>query len=274
MRLGGPTFPNRLSPDDWISFLRHNGYRAAYCPVTVEDDAATINAYAKAALSADVVIAEVGAWSNPISSDPAVRQSAMTTCQQQLALAEEIGALCCVNIAGSRAEKWDGPHPKNLTRETFDLIVESVQQIIDAVKPKRAFYTLETMPWIFPDSPESYLELILAINRPQFAVHLDLVNLVNCPSRFFDTASLMKQCCELLGAYIKSCHAKDVLMTDELPTHLLETLPGKGVVDYRIFINYMNQINPQMPLMLEHLSQEEEYQQAAEAIRSAAGDLI
>ena len=72
-------------------------------------------------------------------------------------MADEIGARCCVNIAGSRGAKWDGPHPADLTPETFDLIVQSVREIIDAVKPTRAFYTLETMPWMYPDSADSYL---------------------------------------------------------------------------------------------------------------------
>jgi hypothetical protein len=37
---------------------------------------------------------------------------------------------------------------------------------IDAVKPRRTFYTLEAMPWIFSDTPDSYLELMRAIDRP------------------------------------------------------------------------------------------------------------
>ena len=41
-----------------------------------------------------------------------------------------------------------------------------VGQIIDAVKPSRTFYTLEPMPWMYPDSAESYAGLIKS-NRPQ-----------------------------------------------------------------------------------------------------------
>lgn len=40
--------------------------------------------------------------------------------------------------------------------------MQNVRQIVDAVKPKRTFYTLETMPWVIPDSPDSYLKLIEA----------------------------------------------------------------------------------------------------------------
>ncbi len=51
---------------------------------------------------AGIIIAEVGAWSNPMSTDPEEARAALAKCQTQLALAEEIGARCCVNISGSR----------------------------------------------------------------------------------------------------------------------------------------------------------------------------
>jgi hypothetical protein len=61
-----------------------------------------------------------------------------------------------VNIAGARGEKWDGPYADNFSQDIFDLIVETVRGIIDAVKPTRTFYTLEPMPYIFPDSADGY----------------------------------------------------------------------------------------------------------------------
>jgi len=44
--------------------------------------------------------------SNPLSSDEQTRRTAIARCQAMLALADAIGARCCVNIAGSRGEKW------------------------------------------------------------------------------------------------------------------------------------------------------------------------
>src|SRR5512136_2753255 len=132
MRLGGPVLSNYSDPESWIAAVRCYGYSAAYCPVKPGDDHATVRAYAEAARHAGIIIAEVGAWSNPLSPDEATRRAALDKCQRGLALADEIGARCCVNIAGSRGEKWDGHHPANLTAATFDLIVETVRAIIDA----------------------------------------------------------------------------------------------------------------------------------------------
>lgn len=270
MRLGGPVFEKYTSPSEWIAALRKLGYRAAYCPVG--DDAAddVIQAYAAAAGEADIVIAEVGAWSNPLSPDAHTRRDAMALCQRRLALADRIGARCCVNISGSRGEQWDGPHPDNLTSETFDLIVRSVREIIDAVQPVRACYTLETMPWMFPDSPQSYADLINAIDRPQFAAHLDPVNLVNSPRRFYTNGELLKECFALFGTQIKSCHAKDIALSGKLTLHLDEAGPGKGGLDYGVYLAELSRLDPDTPLMLEHLPLAADYDLAADHIRRVA----
>jgi sugar phosphate isomerase/epimerase len=273
MRLGGPIFEESSTPDHWIAAVRKHGYRAAYCPINNTATPDTIRAYADAAAKAGIVIAEVGAWSNPLSADDTKRHEAVTNCQKQLALADAIGARCCVNIVGSRGAKWDGPCAENLTTATFEMIVETVRTIIDTVKPTRTFYTLETMPWMFPDSPDSYLALLKAIDRPQCAAHLDPVNLVNCPARFFQTGALLRECFTKLGPWIKSCHAKDIALRDQLTVHLDEVRPGTGGLDYRVFLQELNKLHPDTPLMLEHLHTETEYVQAADHIRSVARTL-
>lgn len=267
MRLGGPIFDKVTDPESWIDAVRRCGYRAAYCPVSADTDDVAANAYAEAARRADILIAEVGAWSNPISPDASVRGAALARCKQQLALADRIGARCCVNIAGSRGEQWDGPHPDNLSNETFDLIVETVRDIIDTVKPTNTYYALETMPWAFPDSPDSYLRLLAAIDRPRFAVHLDPVNMISSPARYFNNGDFIRECFAKLGPHIKTCHAKDIALSGRLTVHLDEVRPGLGGLDYHTFLNELNRLDPDIPLMLEHLPTAEEYALAAEYVR-------
>jgi sugar phosphate isomerase/epimerase len=273
MRLGGPVFDAHPDPGAWIAALRRSDYTAAYCPVASDAAPDVIEAYSAAAAKAGVVIAEVGAWSNPLSPDDRTRRDALSTCQEQLALAEHIGARCCVNISGSRGAKWDGPHPANLTDETFDLIVEVVRGIIDAVKPTRTFYALETMPWMYPDSADSYLRLIAAIDRPQFAVHFDPVNLVCSPQRYFATGALIRDFVAKLGPHIRSCHAKDVLLHDQMTVHLDEVRPGLGNLDYRAYLAELDRLEPDTPLMMEHLPSAEEYALATAHIRSIAAEV-
>ncbi len=267
MRFGGPVF-GTSEPDSWVEAHRQAGYTATYWPEPSED---LVDEYVAAARRSNLVIAEVGAWSNPLSRDEATRKAAFERCVNQLALADRVGARCCVNIVGSRGEKWDGPCAEDLLPETFDAIVETTRAIIDAVQPSRTFYTLETMPWMLPDSADSYLRLIEAIDRPACAVHLDPTNLVNCPARYFRNGDLIRECFEKLGPRIRSCHAKDILMGDRFMVHIDEVPPGQGTLDYRVYLTELARLDPDTPLMMEHMTPEQ-FPPAAAYIRKVAAD--
>lgn len=268
IRLGGPVFKKYNNPDEWITALKEKKYSAAYCPVNPGASSTEINAFKEAALKADIVIAEVGAWSNPIDPDKTKSEAAIEKCIKSLQLADEIGARCCVNISGSRnPEKWAGPHKDNLTPETFDLIVETTRKIIDAVKPAKTFYALETMPWAYPDSVDSYEKLLKAIDRKQFGVHFDPVNLVVSPQVYYKNGDMISEAFRKLGPFIKSCHAKDILLLeDQLTPHLPEVRAGLGNLNYVVFLKELSALK-NVPLMLEHLNTEDEYYMAASYIR-------
>jgi sugar phosphate isomerase/epimerase len=268
MRLGAPLYTQTASPDEWAAAHRTLGYGAAYCPNV--NSPAEAQEYARAAHKAGLVIAEVGAWCNPLSRDETEARKNIAYIQERLALAESIGARCCVNIAGSRGQKWDGPDPDDLTDETFDAIVQSVREIIDAVKPTRTFYTLEPMPWMYPDSAESYERLVVAIDRPAFGVHYDPVNLVNSPQHYFRNGAYMRDFIRRLGPRIKSVHAKDSLLGQNLTTHLDEVRPGLGRLDYAVLLTELERLNPDLPLMVEHLQKAEDYDLAVQYIRRVA----
>jgi len=271
MRLGAPIFEQWSTPDEWAQAVRAAGYSAAFCPIDDDADEATVEAFAAAAESADIVIAEVGAWqNNPISPDPEVREAGISGCARRLELADRIGANCCVNISGSSREVWNLHHPENFTRETFDLVVETVREIIDRVQPTRTYYTLETMPWAPPDSPQCYADLVDAIDRERFAVHLDPVNLVCSPQRYYATDELIEECFELLGSRIVACHGKDIILQDALTVHLSECAPGEGGFDWPCYLRALDRLDPDVPLLLEHLRTGEEYAAAVRFVRETA----
>jgi sugar phosphate isomerase/epimerase len=151
--------------------------------------------------------------------------------------------------------------------------VENCRKIIDAVKPKRSFFTLEVMGWTYPTGPDDYLRLIKAISRKQFAVHLDVCNAVNSPQRFYGNADLTRECFRKLGPHIRSCHAKDLEWVAELNVHFVEVIPGRGSLDYTAYLEGLRSLSPAVPLMLEHLKTAEEYKEGFDYICSVAQKL-
>ena len=267
IRLGGPSFAKTEDPEELALAHRKLGYRAAYCPGIALKDTDRIRALREAFAKHDVVIAEVGRWCNLLEADPEKRRQNLAAVTEGLALAEAVGALCCVDIAGSFSPtSWFGPHPDNLSQKYFDAAVENARKIIDAVKPKRARFCYEVMGWALPDSPDSYVKLVKAVDRPAFAAHLDPCNLVNSPAKFYNTTALLNECFDKLGRWIVSCHAKDLTWDVEMNVHFREVAPGKGSLDYATYLKRLAQLPQNAPLMLEHLATAEDYAGAREHI--------
>ena len=113
------------------------GYSAAVCPPASLDQPERIRAIREAFARCDVMLAEVGVWNNMLDPDLAQRAANLEVNVRALALADE----------------------------AFELTVQNVRHIIDTVKPKQTFYSIETMPWAIPDSADSYLRLVEAVDH-------------------------------------------------------------------------------------------------------------
>jgi len=260
IRLGGPVFDAPADPEALALAHQKLGYRAAYCPGIALDDKEQIRDISRAFAKHDVVLAEVGRWCNLLEADAAKRSANLQTVTEGLALAEAIGARCCVDIAGSyNRQSWYGPHPENLSGRFFDEAVENARKIIDAVKPQRAKFAYEMMGWSLPDSADSYLRMIKAVDREGFAVHLDPCNLVNSPGRFYRNTDLLNECFDKLGRWIVSCHAKDLTWEVEMNVHFREVTLGTGSLDYATFLRRLAALPGDVPLMIEHMQGPEEY---------------
>lgn len=272
MRLGaGLTFPSD-DPEMIARGYVKAGYAAAICPAVTLDQPERIRAIQNAFEKQDVMLAELGVWNNILHPDAEIARANLQANIDSLAVADEVGVRCFVNIAGSfDSDCWDGPHPKNLSKEAFERTVENVKKILTAVKPNRTFYSLETMPWVIPDSIECYQRLIEAIDHPMFAVHLDPVNMINCPDRFYNNTQFLRECFSKLGDKIVSIHAKDIRMEPKLTVHLQEVRPGLGNLDYKTFLREMSRLPVDTPFILEHLPDEEYHPARAYVLDVAKG---
>jgi sugar phosphate isomerase/epimerase len=271
VRLGGPVFLKSEDPAQLAREHRRLGYSAAYCPAALSTDTGRIREIRNSFAAANVVIAEVGAWKNMLDPDAATRRSNLAYVIERLALADAVGARCCVDIAGSYNPKyWYGMNARNLSREFFDATVQNSRQVIDAVKPAHTRFTIEMMPWSLPDGPDSYLELIKAVDRRAFGVHLDVCNVINSPTRFYNNKVVIEECFRKLGQWITSCHAKDLAWVPEYNVHFAEVVPGHGEIDYAAYLKELSKLPVDAPLMLEHLKTPEEYDDGRAYIQRVA----
>ena len=255
------------SPEEWAKKHRQLGCKAVVFPVDCTAPEEEIDAFCAAARQEGLIIAEVGIWKNALAADPAERQQAVEYSIGQLRMADRIGAKCCVNIVGTPCGPvWDGAYAGNFSRETWDMAVRSIQHIIDEAAPKQTKFAIETMPWMVPSGPDEYLKLIRDVDREAFGVHMDLVNMINCPQRYFFAEEFMEECFEKLKGHILSCHLKDILLLKPFTFQLKECACGEGALNLEKYAELASLEDPMMPMIIEHLESDEAYLQSLDYV--------
>ena len=259
MRLGTSSPLAHSTPEEWAENQVKLGSRSVNFPLNCDDPEDKIIAYRDAAGALDLLIAEVGIWRNALAPDSDERRKNMDYCIGQLRLADFLGARCAVNVAGAFGPRWDGHYKENFSVNAWKETVSMVQEIIDTADVKNTCFTLEPMPWMIPTGPKEYLKLIEMVDRDRFAVHMDIINMTNSADRYFNAEEFVDEVTELLGNKIRSCHIKDVHLKEEYTFQLEECAPGLGEFPLRYYVEKMNAIDPDMPVILEHLNTDEEY---------------
>jgi len=273
IRFGGPIYEANDDPCVLAKACKKKGYTAAYVPHVDLNDKHKIKEIKEAYKNENIMLAEVGFWENIVDTDEATRKKNITGLTNALYLAEEVGACCAVDIFGSYVHgKGDAYFSaKNFSDEAFADAVDIARNIIDTVKPESAYFTYEIFPFNIVDSAEMIEKLIIAVDRKQFGVHLDICNLINSPRAYFRSGDIMRECVKRFGDKIVAAHAKDIKLKEPaLSVILEEVLPGTGGIDMHTFLREIHNLPHEIPVMMEHLSTEEEYDTAAAYIRKCA----
>jgi len=274
MYLGISSPLEHSSPSDWAAKHKALGLKTVVFPVSCIDGEETIMAYKKAAEEAGLSIAEVGVWRNTLAADPDERKKWIRYAQGQLRMADDIGAACCVNVVGTPyGPRWDGGYRDNFSDGLWKMAVAMIREIIDAIKPKHTKFCIESMPWMIPDSPQSYLRLIEDVDRPEFGTHLDVVNMITSPQKYFYNDIFLRECFSLLHGTICSCHLKDIRLKEEYTFQLEETACGNGTLDLELYASLANAENPCMPMIIEHLDSDSAYLASIRYVRNRLGTL-
>jgi sugar phosphate isomerase/epimerase len=290
IRLGGPVFmadekaagageshgASGVDPALLARKHREKGFTAAYVPKIDINDTATIRATREAFEKEGVVLAEAGYWDNIMDTNAESRTFHRQRQLEAFALAEELGAVCSLNIFGSYCHGNGNSQHKalNFTDEAFEAAVDMARYFIDTVKPKTAFFAYEIFPFDIIDTAENIERLIKAVDRRQFGAHLDLVNLVNCPRAYFSSGDIARECVRRFGDRIISCHVKDIKMKEPSISVILEEVPmGQGNIDLKTFMRQIEGLSRPVPFMMEHLNDEAQYDAAADYIRNTGREL-
>lgn len=137
-----------------------------------------------------------------------------------------------------------------------------MQELCDKVKPQYTSYALEPMQWMLPWSVEQYSQFLKDVDREHCKVHMDICNLISDPYLYTHQEELMQKAFETLGKDIVSCHIKDLRLKLGSCMVLEEVPIGTGELQIGYYLEQINKLDPDMPVLIEHLSKMEEYDNA------------
>jgi sugar phosphate isomerase/epimerase len=289
IRFGGPVFINGERVPDLMNAgtqfvdpvrvarkYREKGFTSARVPRIDIHDKAMVKAARDAFKKENVILAEIGYWDNLLDTDAKTRAFHRERVLEALYAAEELGALCAVDILGSYCHgNGNSVHvAKNFSGEAFEAAVEIARYFIDTVKPKSACFVYEIFPFDITDTPEGLEKLLKAVDRKQFGIHLDLCNLINSPRAYFNSGAIAKECVRRFGDRIVSCHVKDIKLKEPSISVILEEVPmGQGNIDLKTFMRQIEGLSRPVPFMMEHLPDEAAFDAASLIIRNTGKEL-
>lgn len=240
---------------------------SAYLDAIKDSELTELNAALK---TYDVVIFEVGAYTNLIHPDKAVRDKNLKSLCHAIEDADKVNCLQIGTIAGSLDPvNFFNVHPKNWTQETWNLLVAGCKQVLRDTSGMKAALGMEAQVTTCIDGPKAHKRLIDDVGSPRLAVNLDPVNMIHLQN-YYHTTELLNECFDTLGESILGAHAKDTyIWPDKQTVHIQEVASGRGVLDYETYLIRLSRMKWPRTLLPEHVAPEELIE-ASEYIKKVA----
>lgn len=259
-----------ISLDDAIAL----GVSAAPIPADKPLSDAELLALRQKYAAAGITPVQTNGYCNLVATDEAVRLENIAATRELLRKADLAGSRAVVVGGGHRDAKVPrdvfSAHPDNWKPETVELLAKSCRAILDGLDLKTVKLTIETWVMTPLDSPQAVKRLVELVDHPNFGILFDPVNMMNL-ERHFRSGPFIAECFAAFGDAIVLVHAKDTGLQPEHFTYKMAEVPiGTGQLDYNELLRQMATREKDLPLVIEHLGQPEEYAAAVRHLRGIA----
>jgi sugar phosphate isomerase/epimerase len=205
--------------------------------------------------AAGLAIAQANGWyESLVNSDEALRSEGVRGLQALIHLGRVLDADTVYVRPGSlnpRGHWW--PHPDNHSPKTFDRLVQSLSRAACTAGAEGMTLAVEGHVLSPLDTPQRVRDLLDAVASPVLRFNVDPVNFIGTVRDAHDTAHVINELFDLLGPDIVAGHAKDCALEEALVVHIKEVVPGRGTLDYSLFLRRFAACCPHGYLLIEHL---------------------
>lgn len=185
--------------------------------------------------------------------------------------AEEVGCELILTHAGSMWPNRNWAHPQNWSREAWMRTVGALKRICKDTAGSKIAIAIEAVNTESVNNPWAHKRLREDVGDERISVGLDITNMV-FPHTAYRMTELIETTFDLLEDQIAYVHAKDFVWNDMLPG-INWTMNGTGNMDYELFLARLSRLKTNPYMLVEFLTNNDEYQQAQRNIRAIAAKM-
>jgi sugar phosphate isomerase/epimerase len=185
--------------------------------------------------------------------------------------AEAVGCELILTHAGSMYPNRNWAHPRNWTRESWTRTVNALKRICKDTAGSKVDIAIEAVNTESVNNPWAHKRLREDVGDARITVGLDITNMVH-PGVAFRMTEMINTTFDLLEDQIRYVHAKDFVWNTMLPG-INWAMNGTGNMDYEMFLARLSRLKTDPYVLVEFLTENEEYAQAQRNIRAIAGTL-
>lgn len=183
--------------------------------------------------------------------------------------AEAVGCELILTHAGSMYPNRNWAHPQNWSRESWTRTVNALKRICKDTAGSKVAIAIEAVNTESINNPWAHKRLREDVGDPRISVGLDITNMVH-PGVAFRMTEMINTTFDLLEDQIRYVHAKDFVWNTMLPG-INWAMNGTGNMDYEMFLVRLSRLKTDPYVLVEFLTENEEYAQAQRIIRTIAG---
>lgn len=201
----------------------------------------------------NIAMTALGGTYNMIHPDVQRRADGLRNLRVLAAACERLGTSVITLCTGSRdPDNMWRRHPDNDTPEAWEDLVVSMRQAIEIAEEYQVTLAFEPEVANVVDSAIKARRIIEQIGSPYLKVVMDGANIFHT-GELPRMREILDEAFTLLGEHIAFAHAKD-LDRDGEAGHLAA---GKGLLDYDQYLSLLNDVDPDIPIVLHGLSEAE-----------------
>ncbi|MDP4183239.1 MAG: sugar phosphate isomerase/epimerase family protein [Bacillota bacterium] len=191
-------------------------------------------------------IAVLGCYINPVHPDKEVRKRELARFKEHIRFARDFGCSIVATETGSMNADCSYS-PLNASEEAFEMIVESVEELVHEAEKFGVFVCIEGVTKHTISTPQKMRRILDTVQSNNLQVLFDPANLV--PEDNIESQQLIvKQAFELFGERILIMHAKDFVLEGDVKKSVEI---GTGIMDFEVILKNVKELKPYLDILIE-----------------------